>query len=237
MFYDGLDRRKLLTILGICLVFGLLMTGEFQIILLTLPGVIIAMTFHEFAHAWVADKLGDTTPRAQGRLTLNPLSHIDPFGIILLLFANIGWGKPVQINPRNFNSNKSMETCESLVSLAGPLINLILAFIFMIIYYALFWFTECSEIILLIVFYTITVNIGLGVFNLLPIPPLDGSKIFAKFLPYNAKAWIDRNMQYIYILFLILWITNVLSWIVSPVITVIFDGMNWLVSRIFMIFI
>ena len=237
MFYDGLDRRKLLTILGICLVLGLLMTGEFQIILLTLPGVIIAMTFHEFAHAWVADKLGDTTPRAQGRLTLNPLSHIDPFGIILLLFANIGWGKPVQINPRNFNSNKSMETCETLVSLAGPLINLILAFIFMIIYYALFWFTECSEIILLIVFYTITVNIGLGVFNLLPIPPLDGSKIFAKFLPYNAKAWIDRNMQYIYILFLILWITNVLSWIVSPVITVIFDGMNWLVSRIFMIFI
>ncbi len=237
MFYDGLDRRKLLTILGICLVFGLLMTGEFKIILLTLPGVIIAMTFHEFAHAWVADKLGDTTPRAQGRLTLNPLSHIDPFGLILLLFANIGWGKPVQINPRNFNSNKSIETCEALVSLAGPLINLILAFIFMIIYYALFWFTECSEIILLIVFYTITVNIGLGVFNLLPIPPLDGSKIFAKFLPYNAKAWIDRNMQYIYILFLILWITNVLSWIVSPVITVIFDGMNWLVSRIFMIFI
>lgn len=237
MFYDGLDRRKLLTILGICLVFGLLMTGEFQIILLTLPGVIIAMTFHEFAHAWVADKLGDTTPRAQGRLTLNPLSHIDPFGIILLLFANIGWGKPVQINPRNFNSNKSIETCEALVSLAGPLINLILAFIFMIIYYALFWFTECSEIILLIVFYAITVNIGLGVFNLLPIPPLDGSKIFAKFLPYNAKAWIDRNMQYIYIFFLILWITNVLSWIVSPVITVIFDGMNWLVSRIFMIFI
>lgn len=237
MFYDGLDRRKLLTILGICLVFGLLMTGEFQIILLTLPGVIIAMTFHEFAHAWVADKLGDTTPRAQGRLTLNPLSHIDPFGLILLLFANIGWGKPVQINPRNFNSNKSIETCEALVSLAGPLINLILAFIFMIIYYALFWFTECSEIILLIVFYTITVNIGLGVFNLLPIPPLDGSKIFAKFLPYNAKAWIDRNMQYIYILFLILWITNVLSWIVSPVISFVFDGMNWLVSRIFMIFI
>ena len=237
MFYDGLDRRKLLTILGICLVFGLLMTGEFQIILLTLPGVIIAMTFHEFAHAWVADKLGDTTPRAQGRLTLNPLSHIDPFGLILLLFANIGWGKPVQINPRNFNSNKSIETCEALVSLAGPLINLILAFIFMIIYYALYWFTNCPALILLIVFYTITVNIGLGVFNLLPIPPLDGSKIFAKFLPYNAKAWIDRNMQYIYILFLILWITNVLSWIVSPVITVIFDGMNWLVSRIFMIFI
>ena len=237
MFYDGLDRRKLLIILGICLVFGLLMTGGFKSILLTLPGVIIAITFHEFAHAWVADKLGDTTPRAQGRLTLNPLSHIDPFGLILLLFANIGWGKPVQINPRNFNSNKSIETCEALVSLAGPLINLILAFIFMIIYYALYYFVTCPTIILLIIFYIITVNIGLGIFNLLPIPPLDGSKIFARFLPYNAKAWIDRNMQYIYIVFLILWITNVLSWIVSPVISVVFNGMNWLVARIFAIFI
>lgn len=236
MFYDGLDRRKLLTILGICLVFGLLLTGEFQVILLTLPGVIIAMTFHEYAHAWVADKLGDTTPRAQGRLTLNPLSHIDPFGIILLLFANIGWGKPVQINPRNFNSNRSMETCEALVSLAGPLVNLILAFVLMVVYYALDIFTSCPIIILLIVYYAIVVNIGLGVFNLLPIPPLDGSKIFAKFLPYNAKAWIDRNMQYIYIVFLILWITGVLSWIVSPVITFVFDGMSWIVSRIFLLF-
>ncbi len=237
MFYDGLDRRKLLIILGICLVFGLLMTGGFKSILLTLPGVIIAITFHEFAHAWVADKLGDTTPRAQGRLTLNPLSHIDPFGIILLLFANIGWGKPVQINPNNFNSNKSIETCEALVSLAGPVMNIILAFIFMIIYYALYYFVTCPTIILLIIFYIITVNIGLGIFNLLPIPPLDGSKIFARFLPYNAKAWIDRNMQYIYIVFLILWITNVLSWIVSPVISVVFNGMNWLVARIFAIFI
>lgn len=237
MFYDGLDRRKLLLILGICLVLGLLMTGEFKVILLTLPGVIIAMTFHEFAHAWVADKLGDTTPRAQGRLTLNPLSHIDPFGIILLLFTNIGWGKPVQINPNNFNSNKSIETCEALVSLAGPVMNIILAFIFMIIYYTLYYFVSCPPIILLVIFYIITVNIGLGIFNLLPIPPLDGSKIFARFLPYNAKAWIDRNMQYIYIVFLILWITNVLSWIVSPVISAVFNGMNWLVARIFAIFI
>ena len=129
-----------------------------------------------------------------------------------------------------------METCEALVSLAGPLVNLILAFVLMVVYYALDIFTSCPIIILLIVYYAIVVNIGLGVFNLLPIPPLDGSKIFAKFLPYNAKAWIDRNMQYIYIVFLILWITGVLSWIVSPVITFIFDGMSWIVSRIFLFF-
>lgn len=236
MFYDGLDRRKILIVLGICLVFGLLMTGEFQTILLTLPGVVIAMTFHEFAHAWMADRLGDTTPRSQGRLTLNPLSHIDPVGIILLLFAHIGWGKPVQINPRNFNSNKSIETCEALVSLAGPLMNIILAFIFTIIYYALVTFLSVPWILLLIINYIIVVNIGLGVFNLLPIPPLDGSKIFGRFLPYSAKEWIDRNMQYIYIVFLILWITGVLSWIVSPIISAIFSGMNWLVLKIFMLF-
>lgn len=236
MFYDGLDRRKLLLVLGICVVFMLLMTGEFKVILLTLPGVIIAMTFHEFAHAFVADKLGDTTPRAQGRLTLNPASHIDPFGLILLLFANIGWGRPVQINPVNFNSNKSIETCEALVSLAGPVTNLILAFIFTVIYYALIVFTSCPVLILTIISYIIIVNIGLGVFNLLPIPPLDGSKIFAKFLPYNAKEWLDRNMQYIYIIFLILWVTGVLSWIVTPVISFVAHGIEWIVGRIFLLF-
>lgn len=236
MFY-GLDRKKLLTILGICFVFSLLMTGEFKTLLLTLPGVVIAMTFHEFAHAWMADKLGDTTPRAQGRLTLNPASHIDPVGFILLLFANIGWGRPVEINPRNFNSNKSMDTCEALVSVAGPVMNFILAFIFLIIYYALFWYTSVSNLVLLIIYYAIVVNIGLGVFNLIPIPPLDGSKIFRRFLPYNFKAWLDRNMNYIYLAFMILWITGILSYIASPVIEAVFDGMNFVVGKLFSLFI
>lgn len=236
MFY-GLDRKKLLTILGICFVFSLLMTGEFKTLLLTLPGVVIAMTFHEFAHAWMADKLGDTTPRAQGRLTLNPASHIDPVGFILLLFANIGWGRPVEINPRNFNSNKSMDTCEALVSVAGPVMNFILAFIFLIIYYALFWYTSVSGLVMLIIYYAIAVNIGLGVFNLIPIPPLDGSKIFRRFLPYNFKEWLDRNMNYIYLAFMILWITGILSYIASPVISAVFNGMNFVVGKLFNLFI
>lgn len=79
---------------------------ELLALLLTLPGVIVAITFHEFAHAFVADKLGDTTPRSQGRLTLNPLKHLDPVGFVLLMFAHVGWGKPVEINPNNFTSNK-----------------------------------------------------------------------------------------------------------------------------------
>ena len=89
----------------------------------SLPGVIIAISFHEFAHAWTADKLGDTTPRAQGRLTLDPKAHLDPKGFILLLFCGVGWGKPVEINPNNFTSNKSRQTCEALVSIAGPIMN------------------------------------------------------------------------------------------------------------------
>lgn len=238
MFFNyNIDRKTIGTILGFCIVFSLLMSGEFKAILIALPGVIIAMTFHEFAHAWVADKLGDTTPRAQGRLTLNPASHIDPVGIILLLFVNIGWGKPVQINPNNFNSNKSIETCEALVSLAGPVMNFLIAFILMIVYYALYIYTNVSLLVLLIISAAISVNIGLGVFNLLPIPPLDGSKIFRKFLPFNAKEWLDRNMQTIYIVFLILWITGLLSNIVSPVISFVFEILNKIVIRIFKVFI
>ena len=237
MFYNGLDRKKVLIILAVCAILVLVVSGGIETVLLTLPGVIIAMTFHEFAHAFVADKLGDTTPRAQGRVTLNPASHIDPVGLVLLLFAHIGWGRPVEINPNNFNSNKSIETCEALVSLAGPVMNFILAFIFMIVYYALYRFTSVSVIVLYVVYYTVIVNIGLGVFNLIPIPPLDGSKIFSKFLPYNVKAWLDRNMQYIYLIFLILWITGILSYIVSPVINVILTGLNYAVIWLFGIFI
>jgi Zn-dependent protease len=189
----------------------------------------------------MADKLGDTTPRAQGRLNLNPASHIDPVGIVLLLFAHIGWGRPVEINPNNFTSNKSRQTCELLVALAGPVMNFILAFVFMIIYYALWYFVDLPAkwfaIILSIVWYIVIINIGLGVFNLVPIPPLDGSKIFRRFLPYNANAWIDRNMRIIYIVFLVLWVTGLLSIIVSPVINLVANGLQIVVAKIFSIFI
>ena len=113
MFGYGVDKRVIYLLLGFLIVWSLMgMTSEQWIsILLTLPAVIVAITFHEFAHANAADKLGDTTPRNQGRLTLNPLSHLDPFGFFLLMFAHIGWGKPVQINPNNFTSNKSRSFC------------------------------------------------------------------------------------------------------------------------------
>ena len=235
--FANIDRRTILMIFGACIIISLLLSGEFAAVLLTLPGVVIAMTFHEFAHAWMANKLGDTTPKAQGRLNLNPVSHIDPFGFLLLLFAHIGWGRPVEINPNNFTSNKSRETCELLVAIAGPIMNFILAFVFMIIYYAVWLYLNISAkwfiLTLTIIEYAIYVNIGLGVFNLIPIPPLDGSKIFNRFLPYSAKEWIERNMQIIYIVFLVLWITGLLARLVAPVITLVFKGLNIVVAKIF----
>ena len=118
--------------------------------------------------------------------------------------------------------------------------NFILAFLFMLAYYAftayarlsIKWFVIIEEILA----NAIVVNIGLGVFNLIPIPPLDGSKVFRRFLPYKANDWLDRNMQMIYIIFLILWITDILSWIVSPIINQIMHWMSILVAKIFMLF-
>ena len=210
------DRRSLYVILAILVIMSLRsMTGSYLLrLLLTLPGVIIAITFHEFAHAWMADRLGDTTPRYQGRLTLNPIAHLDPVGIILLIFAHVGWGRPVQINPNNFTSNKSASACEAVVSFAGPAMNFIIAIILTIIAMLLnvfapatFLYSGGGQILGTIIYATISVNIGLGIFNLIPLPPLDGEKIFRNFLPYRAIEWLDRNAYTFNLIFMVLWIT------------------------------
>ena len=135
-----IDRRFIYILLGCLVLFSIFTysTGNIVSLLFTIPPVIIAITFHEFAHAWMADKLGDETPRMQGRLTLNPLSHLDPVGFVLLMFAGFGWGKPVQIDTRNFNRNVSVQKGEVLVSLAGPVMNFILAIVILFIY-TLIW--------------------------------------------------------------------------------------------------
>lgn len=226
-FGNGIDRKTLYIILGVCLLISLVGTSTESLIelLLTLPAVVIAITFHEFAHAFAADRFGDTTPKAQGRLTLNPISHIDPFGFILLLVAGVGWGRPVEINPNNFTSNKSRGICEMWVSLAGPLMNFLLAIIFTFIYYALWRFAPATQLVAICITlaqYTIIINIGLGIFNLIPLPPLDGEKIFRQFLPYNALQWLDANSYMLQIIFMILWITGLLGRLVSPITSFIF---------------
>ncbi len=246
MFNFYLDKKYLYIIIaiiaGLTLISYIQNTSELLALLLTLPGVIIAITFHEFAHAFAADKLGDDTPRNQGRLTLNPLAHIDPFGFLMLIFVHFGWGKPVEINPRNFKRNRSMSAQEAIVALAGPLMNLILAIVLTIILFAIVTFapgfvlTTVGYLILTALRMAISVNIGLGVFNLVPLPPLDGSKILMHFLPYNAKNWFINNQQLFYVIFLVLWVTNLVSYIISPVINGVSTGIYWLVSSLFGIF-
>lgn len=242
MFNFGFDKRILYIIIGILVVSSLMSMGTAGIVglLFTLPGVLIAITFHEFAHAYAADKLGDDTPRMQGRLNLNPTSHLDPFGFFMLLFAHIGWGKPVQINPRNFNRDISMDKAQAIVSFAGPLMNFILAIVLSLVYCMIYKFagyafiaSTVGEVVLTIVSYAIVVNVGLGVFNLIPLPPLDGSKILKNFLPYNAKYWFEQNEQMFYIVFIIIWVTGIAGNIISPIIDWVTSGILTLALNIF----
>jgi len=238
MFNFMFDKKTIIIILAVILGLWLISAGTNGILnlLLTIPGVLIALTFHEFAHAYAANKLGDETPRVQGRLNLNPLSHIDPVGFIFLIVAGFGWGKPVQIDPRNFNGKHSISKAEAIVSAAGPIMNFILAFVFLIIYYILFAVTDVisslsvqwQQVINIVISYTISINIGLGVFNLIPLPPLDGSKILMHFLPYKAKEWFYKNGQMFYIVFLLLIVTGLSTVILTPIFSVVFDGLSWL---------
>ncbi len=212
--------------------------GAFLSLVLSIPAVLIAITFHEYAHALAADKLGDDTPRNQGRLTLNPLAHIDPYGIILMLTAGFGWGKPVEINSNNFTRKVSVRQGNAIVSIAGPCMNFVLAIIFSIIYGLMLKFannfilTTTGNVIATMIEYTITMNVGLGVFNLIPLPPLDGSKVILAFLPFNAREWYERNEKMLYIIFIIIWITPISSMIISPMISWIDTGLIKLITTI-----
>ena len=155
-----------------------------------------------------------------------------------LVKAHIGWGKPVQINPNNFNSNKSRAFCESMVALAGPLMNFFLAIISVITLFAIDTFvsTDAAFLSMLYRFFYLfsLVNIGLGVFNLIPLPPLDGEKIFRNLLPYNVKEWLAANYYTLYWVFMILWMFGILDYVVTPLThgatTLIYSGVAALFS-------
>lgn len=226
------DKRAVYLILAIIVIFNVVNMGTAGLLslLLTIPGVIIAISFHEFAHAWTAVRLGDDTPLRQGRLSLDPLKHLDPIGILMLMFCGIGWGRPVQIDSSNFNP-KHRRNGEALVSLAGPLMNFILAFLLtlidgLILKFAVdaFFISTSGRVILTMLQSAIIMNIGLGVFNLIPLPPLDGSKIFIRFMPYNVRNWIYDHEMWFYMAFLVLWITNLSSIIITPIMTGIYQG-------------
>lgn len=194
---------------------NLFSAGKEQLITMLIARVIIILLIlplHEFAHAWAARKCGDRTAEAAGRLTLNPFSHIDPIGAILLLVSGFGWAKPVPVNTRQMdNPKKGM----ILTSLAGPLSNLLVAFVGVVIFRVLSELTAFqgsgAAVIMMVLYFFITVNLGLAVFNLLPIPPLDGSNVILPFLPPKAIYWIQNYRQIISVVFMVLIFSDLLN--------------------------
>lgn len=174
--------------------------------------VLFTISIHEYAHGQMADWLGDDTARRSGRLSLNPIHHIDPVGALCMLFLRFGWAKPVPINPSLFRHRKR-DTI--LVSLAGPLVNLGLATVLLL---GLKVYFPTNAFSLDTILFLIYVNLGLGFFNLLPFPPLDGSKILMSLLPTKMEFWMYRNQRYLYIFLLIAIMTNAISKIMGPLV-------------------
>jgi Zn-dependent protease len=192
-----------------------------------IPGLLLAMTVHEYAHARVAVAMGDFTPRMTGRLTLNPVAHIDPIGLLMLFFAQFGWAKPVMINARNF---KDWRKGELYVSLAGPAANLVTAFIAMLLLAAV---GEQARWIYNVLYLIVLYNINFAVFNMIPLPPLDGSKVLMSFLPGEWAYKLAGIERYSFLILIVLVFTNVLGMIIFPIRAVLLNMMSNIVSLIF----
>ena len=186
------------------------------------------MSFHEFAHAYVAHLMGDDTAKRAGRLTLDPISHINPLGFMMLLIGGFGWAKPVPINENNFRNRK---LGVFLVSIAGVTMNIIIATLTLIIISLtqnVFSSPQYYQVMNSIVW----LNIAFASFNLLPIPPLDGSKILAAILPANKRYILYRFENYGFIIMIILIMTGALNYLLYPVINVVLKIINFLVGAI-----
>ena len=179
-----------------------------------IPGLIIAMVVHEYAHARVAVELGDMTPKMMGRLTLNPKAHLDPVGLIMLLVAQFGWAKPVIINPYNF---KKPRRDDMLVSVAGPLANLVTAFLALVIFIEYQKLGgRLSEGVVLVMKLIIEYNIGFAIFNMIPIPPLDGSHILMQLLPRDMAYKLAGLERYSFLILVVMSMTTILGYILVP---------------------
>jgi Zn-dependent protease len=187
-----------------------------------LPGIVIGITVHEFAHAFVAYKLGDNTPKEQGRVTLNPLAHIDPIGLIALIFLHFGWGKPVQVNPFAFRKNARL--CNILTDLAGVITNFIVAFITGGI--MIFLMTKGISYPspgMSILYYILVMNLVLMLFNLLPVPPLDGFGVLTELFDLRKRQWYSKLYSYGSIILLVIIVTGATSFLLGPPLSAVSD--------------
>ncbi len=189
--------------------------------LLSLPGILIAISIHEYGHALAAYKMGDNTAQAQGRLTLNPIKHLDPIGFLCLLIFRFGWAKPVPVNPRNFSNPRRDDM---IVSLAGVGMNLITSIVFIFIMKIgiqtgfLNNLGYTGQILYNMLYGAAYINIGLMVFNLIPIPPLDGHHVVQDIVGFKAVKFYHEYAQYIRIALIILLFTGFLGRFIVPLI-------------------
>lgn len=210
---------------------GLNLSRIVQEILLVAPGFLLAITVHEFAHGYVAYRFGDLTAKSQGRLTFNPISHLDPFGtLVLVLTRTIGWAKPVPVDARNLRHPRSDMMW---ISLAGPIANLITAVILAAALHLTAFLiggrppSQFSYYIvqpfILMLYMGVRINVVLAVFNIIPVPPLDGSKILAGLLPRQQAYQFEKLEPYGFIILMLLIFTNVITYVISPPIQFIFS--------------
>ena len=194
--------------------------------LLLLPGIIIGLSLHEFGHAIVSTKLGDPTPKAQGRVTLNPLAHIDPMGMLALFFAGFGWGVPVQINPSYY---KHRRRDEALVAVAGVTMNLVIVVLTTIILRFIvhlapngLLLSTTGGVILEILENIIVINIVLMFFNLLPVPPLDGFNIITQIFNLSKYQWYGPLYRNGFMILILLIVFNITGFILNPLVSGVF---------------
>ena len=190
------------------------LAGKIQDLVVVIPVFLLALTVHEFAHAWVANRLGDPTARLQGRLTLNPLSHLDPLGTLAIVLIGFGWAKPV---PVDFRYLARPRRDMMLIAAAGPASNIVMATVGAFLFRTIPWTGLGAEWawlikpLMVMIYITVGANVVLAVFNLLPIPPLDGSRVLSGFLPLRHAISYSRLEPYGGLIIFLLFITGVMN--------------------------